>query len=203
MKPILLLLAAPLLLAGGCSLRTSPTSSLEESRPERAVALNPDNAHAHFQLGRIALDEGRTGEAAGHFRRARTIQPTFEEAWNGEGIAFLDAREYGRAATHFAAMAEALPSSVPAVEGRAAAALGLRRLDEAKTFATDALNRDAKSAQGYRILGEVAYINGDYALAAENWKRALELNPSLGSVIRPTLEDLNGYIGKYGAKPKS
>lgn len=188
------------MMAGSCApLQRKPVSPISESRPSRAIAVNAENVHAYFQLGSIALDEKRPGDAEAAFRKARELKPDFEEAWNGEGIALLDAKRFSKAASHYAAMTVALPKSPLAAEGSAAAALGLRKLDAARQFAEAALALDAKSSQGHRILGEVAYIQGDYATAIQHWQRALELNPALSVTLRPVLDDLKGFERKYGA----
>jgi tetratricopeptide (TPR) repeat protein len=196
-RPLAVVLTASLLGVAGCSLKQRPTSSIDPTRPARATALNVEHAHAHYTLGRIALDEGRTKQALKSFRQSRQLKPTFEEAWNGEGIALLDEKRYTRAAAHYLAMREALPESVLAIEGQAAASLGLRNVEAAKAFALEAIARDEKSSQGYRILGEVAYIKGEFPLAVENWRRALELNPSLGPTLRPVVDDVASYSRKY------
>jgi tetratricopeptide (TPR) repeat protein len=191
------LLVASLMGFAGCSIKQRPTSSIDPARPLRATTLNAEHAHAHYTLGRIALDEGRTKKALRAFRQSRQLKPTFEEAWNGEGIALLDEKRYTRAAAHYLAMREALPTSVLAVEGQAASALGLRNLEAAKAFAREAVERDPKSSQGHRVLGEVAYIEGEFPLAVENWRRAMELNPSLGPTLRPIVDDVASFSRKY------
>ncbi|HTX35687.1 MAG TPA: tetratricopeptide repeat protein [Bryobacteraceae bacterium] len=47
---------------------------------EHALALNPDDAHAHSNLGTILKMEGRFDEAMAHFERALAIRPDYGEA---------------------------------------------------------------------------------------------------------------------------
>jgi superkiller protein 3 len=187
-------------LATGCSIKTKPTSAIDGPRHERAVALNPQNAHARFMLGRIALEERRPSEAIGHFREAIRVVPEFEEAWNGIGLALLEQRRFAAAVTHYSEMVDALPTSVLALEGLATAELGRRRIDEAERQAMAAIARDSASAQAHRVMGEVAYIRADYTAAIRYWTRAIELNPSLRTSLGIQLEDLNNFVRKYPSK---
>ena len=41
----------------------------------RSIAIEPDNAHAHYNLGLLAARAGRYADAVSHFERANTLDP--------------------------------------------------------------------------------------------------------------------------------
>jgi tetratricopeptide (TPR) repeat protein len=63
-----------------------------EQAYRRAVALEPDHADAHINLGRLLHEAGRTEEAALHYRRALAARPDHATAWFNLGVALEDLR---------------------------------------------------------------------------------------------------------------
>ena len=55
----------------------------------RAIALRPDVAEAHNNLGNALLAQGQFEEAAASFRQALKIKPGIDEAHNNLGNAYL------------------------------------------------------------------------------------------------------------------
>ncbi len=56
---------------------------------KRALALGPDDAKAHTNLGALLLRRGRLEEAAAEFRAALDLKPDFADARNNLGLTFL------------------------------------------------------------------------------------------------------------------
>jgi len=191
-------LVAVLLLATGCfSLpKFEVPPKVNEDRLQRAVAHNPENIHAHFLMGRAALQRSRPSDAIRHFERVLELDDSFEEAWHGIGIALLDKRDSHAAAAQFEKMGQRFPQSARAAEGSAAAALQRGDMDAAKRHATTAIERNPSSAEGFRLRGEAHYADADYAEALADWKRAVEIHPSHGSSLGPIVADLEKFLAR-------
>jgi tetratricopeptide (TPR) repeat protein len=186
---------ALLLVLAGCGLQ--PTSTIPEGPVDRVTALKPSNAHGRFIAGRFALEENDFASALRHFRAAYQLAPTYEEAWDGAGIALMRMGEFTRARQEYSAMAERFPNSVAAHEGHALTHLQLRDLQAAAAEARRALALDSNSATANRVLGEVSWINGEYATALELFDKAIAEDPNLSSQIGPLVEDLRAFVAKY------
>jgi tetratricopeptide (TPR) repeat protein len=88
---------------------------------ERAVALDPGNPTARFNLAILLASAGEHRLAVIHFAAATAARPEDEEAWLGEAASWIALRDFGRAADRLALAGGTLPES-----GRIA--LGLARL---------------------------------------------------------------------------
>lgn len=68
------------------------SSSAEEARDayERAVALNPQHADAHVNLGRLLHEEGAPAAAEKHYRAALAADPVHDTAAFNLGVALED-----------------------------------------------------------------------------------------------------------------
>lgn len=201
---VVTLLAATMVGTGGCRLAlfenlNLPNADVDRERLARATEVNPRNAHAWFLQGRAMLDDNDAEGARVAFRHALGAQPNFEEARLGIGLSYLNQNQWDRAAAEYQTALKQFPRSAAAYEGLAAAELGRKRLDACAAAANQALALDANSPQGHRLLGEVAYVRGDYDQALAHWEAAGELNPRLASQLEGIRKDLTGYLARYGS----
>lgn len=108
-----------------------------------ALALEPDHAEAHLNLGRLLHEAGRLPEAERHYRAALASDPRSARASYNLGVALED---QGRGAAAAAAYEVALRLD----SALAAAHFNLSRLHEAAGRRTDALRH---LADYRRLLG--------------------------------------------------
>jgi tetratricopeptide (TPR) repeat protein len=73
---------------GGELESSSPSAAIEAY--ERALALSPDHADAHVNLGRLLHELDRTSQAAMHYRLALESEPDHETAAFNLGVALED-----------------------------------------------------------------------------------------------------------------
>jgi tetratricopeptide (TPR) repeat protein len=111
---------------------------------ERALALNPNLAAAHSQMGRIKR------------------QVDFDFAGANASIQRALALE---------------PGSLEMVTQASASAAILGRFDEALPLARRAVDLDPLNGEGWEILGEWEFFNGQFDKAAADCKKAVELKP--------------------------
>lgn len=174
-----------------------PASDINKARLQRAVEYNPENVHAHFMIGRAALGENEPKLAGEHFRRATELSPDYFEAWGGLAISLMDQGKYGRAEEVYAEMAARFPASAETLAGRASAAYALEEMKDARLYAEQALELNGNSSSALRVLGEIAYAEGNYQEALGHWQRAMEINPGLKGEYQPVVLDLESYLENY------
>jgi tetratricopeptide (TPR) repeat protein len=127
-----------------------------------ALEAAPSFADAHAWAGRVALEDGRPDDAAGHYRAALELRP--EDA----GLAyFLRVAETQR--DHGVTAGRAFFDGLNAYESGA-----LDRAGEAFELAVAA---DAGFGEAWAWLGRVRQEQGRYAAAEDAWARVLALDP--------------------------
>ncbi len=159
---------------------------------ERALALNPDFAQAHMNLGNALREDGRAGEAVMHLRRALQLQPS-PFAHNNLGLALAGIGD-GEAAGHFRRAIEMHPGFV---EPHLNLALDLARqgdVTQALAFVRRSLQiRETpdNKALFVRLAADLDAIGNDQGLrelvtraVSEDWGPTSELVPLVATLIR-------------------
>ncbi len=80
----------------------------------QALALAPDFAEAHCNLGVIQQQQGNLQEAAGSFRRATELKPGLAQAWYNLGKALADLHQLSESVAAYRETLCLDPSNVPA-----------------------------------------------------------------------------------------
>jgi len=174
------------------------------------LKTDPQNARAHFVLGRILLRRNENERATDHLEIAATREPTFEHGYL-LGIAYLKRKSPDRATAVFAEMLAGL-GDTPAIHmefGRAYAEAGYpeQGIEEFKKT----LAKDDKFPGAHYSLG-AAYLVGlaDAAFpeAAEEFRKELKNRPDdvlslyqLGyiAVSQHQLKEAEEYLGRAAA----
>ena len=81
---------------------------------EQALAEDPDNPYAHFNLGVIFKYQAKYEAAQGHFRRVAEIDPADDRAWLYLGQSNVDAQTDAASKRHFEKALALNPYLVPA-----------------------------------------------------------------------------------------
>ena len=159
---------------------------------EHARLLDPDDVATLVWLGEVYLALGRAAQAQPLFGRAITLDAESAAAWYGAGRVALAAREYA-GAVEALERALALNPSASAIHyplGLAFRGLGaverahahLEQPANVEVHPADplmwALDDLLQSVQAYEARGRDALDAGEWAAAADLFRRALELAPS-------------------------
>lgn len=136
---------------------------------ELAVAAAPRFADAWAWLGRVRQEQGRFAAAEFAWSRVVELDPGDQRARGFVNLA-REQRAYAEEAGSHADAAAAFAAGVAAFE-RAELPAAAARFREVVTL-------DPTSVLGWSWLGRVAYSQQDFALAADAYRRALELDPS-------------------------
>jgi protein O-GlcNAc transferase len=143
----------------------------------RAVALRPDVAEAHNDLGVVLGARGRLAEAAAAFERAVALRPDYADAHNNLGTALRRLGKTDAAVAHYERVATLMPSAAGAHNNLANALMELARLDAALAHYDRALALAPDFAPAHYNRGVVLRGQSRLAEAAESFERALAIQP--------------------------
>jgi tetratricopeptide (TPR) repeat protein len=169
-----------------------------EAELRRAIALDPDYTAARLELARGALAERHYGEALRHLDRVIRSEPRNTEALEALSLAHRSLGHMDQAEQYARAEVGLSPRSAGAWQ-----ALGLvlkdRATPAALAQAEQAFHRaadlDPASSELHDQLGQIAFTRGDYAGAAAELQRAIDLQP-LNRLAYPALMQCCRRLGQ-------
>ena len=150
----------------------------------RAIALAPEFADAHYNLGSARLAEGDVTSAIEAYRRAVELRPDYAEAHNNLGGLLASTGAPDEAAAHFRAAIEADPANAGAhfnlanllfARGDAGTAIDHYRA------ALEAAPDDADTLYNLAVALRSTGADADAEEAAAHHARALAIDPSLAA----------------------
>jgi Tfp pilus assembly protein PilF len=144
---------------------------------DRAIALNPGLAHAHYNRAVTLQDLGRCEEAVSGYRAAIGLEPRRAELLNDLGTALLELSRYEEALASFDRALTLSPGLFGAMVNRGSALNRLGRFDEALEAYDRALGIAPAAAQLHANRGHLLHDAGHYQEALASYDRALELEP--------------------------
>ena len=159
---------------------------------EQTLRMRPDDFAALVWLGEIQLAEGRTKEAAALFEKALAARPDSAAALFGAGRAELANRDYAAAAKHLEAALAREPRATGVHYPLAMAYRGLGDVARAEQHLklqgkddprpADPLMREiddlVQSPEAYNVRGGQALDAGQWAQAAEQFRKGLAIDPA-------------------------
>jgi tetratricopeptide (TPR) repeat protein len=152
----------------------------EESLPflRRAVARDPENGEAHYDLGIAYLRLDRTDEAIAALRRAVALDPDYAAAHGNLGDALLRIGQYDAAILHFRRAVLLRPEDATAHTNLAAGLFAANRLREAYDAARRAVALDPTLADAQRNLGHILEAMNEPAKAERAYRAAIAARPA-------------------------
>jgi tetratricopeptide (TPR) repeat protein len=152
----------PFSLAAQKNLRTiyAALGRMDEFRELLTIgAGSPDPQRAaefEFHLGYLAFEQGRDGEAAGHFERCLSLTPRRAEAHLYWAIALERQSRADEAGSHYRAAARLKPRLPRGLAETARELVQQGRLDQAAGLAQTALKVDPRCDEARRVLADIA-----------------------------------------------
>ncbi|MXZ71193.1 MAG: tetratricopeptide repeat protein [Acidobacteria bacterium] len=150
----------------------------------RAIALAPEFADAHYNLGSVRLAEGDIPGAIAAFRRAIELRPDYAEAHNNLGGLLASTGAADEAATHFRAAIEADPANAGAHFNLAGFLFGrgdTRAAIEHYRAALEVAPDDADTLYNLAVALRSTGNDADAEEADAHHARALAIDPSLAA----------------------
>jgi len=119
---------------------------------QKALALKPDFAEAHYNLGVTLVRRGQLDAGINHLETAIKIDPDYEKAHNNLGIALIGAGRLDEAIRHFEKAFKLRPKLTTARINLAIALSKKGRFDEAIRHVQQVLSLNPNDAEAQRLL---------------------------------------------------
>lgn len=146
---------------------------------ERAIALAPDFAEAHANLGMLLDQEGRSAEAERHYRRSISLNPGYGETFMNLGVLLFGQKRFQEAEAAYRRALELTPGNAAAWSNLGALKAYTKQEQEAEQCYRRALtiNPDDRKASfnlGCLLLRQGRYEEGWQCFEARDWYARLE-----------------------------
>jgi tetratricopeptide (TPR) repeat protein len=157
----------------------------------RAIALRPEVADFHANLGEAQRALGQHEQAAASCRAALELRPDYPEALNNLGLALHELGRHDDAIGHFEAALALQPDFALAQNNRATALWALAKTSEAVEAYRAALALDPTLGQVHANLGQLLAEQGQLVEGLAHCREAVRHQPdlaaghnNLGNVLR-------------------
>ena len=146
-----------------------------------AIALNPENAHAHYLLGKINLSHGGlvTGKAKEHFEIAIKLAPQTPLYINALADWYASDRQFKKANELYEKSITLEPENISTLVSLSSYYLDDKKnLKKARIYAVDALKLAPNSMEAQTLMGSIEFRQGNYPAAREHISFVLSHNPN-------------------------
>jgi len=177
----------------GAVLGTTGRKSEAVDANQTAVALSPQDADAHFNLGNTLKELGRLDEALASYTQAIALKPDFAQAHYNLGNTLKDLGRLDEALTSFTQAIALKPDFAQAHYNLGNTLKDLGRLDEALTSFTQAIALKPDYAKAHYNLGNTLKELGRLDEALASYNQAIALKPDFAeahSNLGNTLQEL-------------
>ncbi len=144
---------------------------------QRALAVNPQSAQAHYYLGIALYRSGRVDEAIRALAQVTKLAPTLVMAFYWLGIAHYHKGQYADSRRAFETLLERNAESTIAHYHAALACMADQAYESARSHLEALVNLGHHDPQVFLLLGNVYFRLHKISHATDTYKRGLELNP--------------------------
>lgn len=148
-----------------------------QSTVEDAAAVDPNNPGLHLLSGRIALEKGQLERAYRHFELALTHNARNSDAYYYQGIVLQRWQQQNAALDCYQKAYDLDLESAAKLLAVAETLVALDRVDDAVMLLEDKKIYFDQNSGCRAMLGHVYGMRGDHALAVENFRTAVMLDP--------------------------
>ena len=166
---------------------------LAEASYKRAIALKPNFAEAHNNLGNTLNNLGNLQEAEASFKYAIKLEPNYAEAYNNLGNTLKDLGKLQEAEASFKYAIKLEPNNAEPHSNLGIVLEKHGKFEEAETSNRKAIELNPNSAKAHNNLGVVLEKFGRIEQAEASYKQAIELEPNYAEAynnLGNTLKDL-------------
>jgi tetratricopeptide (TPR) repeat protein len=143
----------------------------------RALAINPEDEEAHFNLGFAYVRQKNTAKAIEHYREAIRLFPDYGEAHNNLGNILVAQKKYDEAMGHYSAAIRISPDNSSALNnlGRCLGEQG--RTEEALKQFLEAVRLNPNYVEAHFNLGNSYLLLGKPDEAISQFEKLLQIAP--------------------------
>jgi tetratricopeptide (TPR) repeat protein len=142
---------------------------------QKAIALDPTLATAHYNLGNALSRKGQVDEVIACHRKAIALDPRFAMAHTNLGVALHRQGKVDQAVACFRKAIECDPKLATAHYSLGLALAGKGQLDEAIARYREAIRLQPDHAEAHCNLGGLLRSQGDFAGASQMYRKGHEL----------------------------
>ena len=139
---------------------------------------HPEHAMTHFRLGQIYYKEGLYANAAEHYKTAIKIKPKFYTAHLNLAVNLLEQEKYDEAATRLQKIVKAKPKMWKAAYYLSRAYAKSAKHSQGIKLLNKYLASNPQKSLLYQAKGQILYEMGDFAAAAQSFRKALKRQAS-------------------------
>jgi serine/threonine protein kinase/Tfp pilus assembly protein PilF len=162
-------------LSGAFGALTPDTASVAKTK----VALSPQDALAHVQLGDEYARQKNYDVAYAEYDRATRLNSKFSHAYAQAGELATTLGDFERANKYFTQGRTVAPDDIELLLGQGDLFFKSKKYDDARTNFERALKLDPNNAQALWRLANVERVQGQPVEALRNYTRALAIDPNL------------------------
>ena len=151
---------------------------------EKALAIKPDYAEVHYNLGVTLQELGQLDAAVKSYEKALAIKPDYADAHNNLGNIFLELNELNLAIDHFEWAVAYSPNYAEAYNNLGAVFQELNQFDKAIEQYKKAIIINPEYAQAFNNLGCSCEILGFKDEALIHYEKAITCNPKFAEAYR-------------------
>ena len=144
----------------------------------RILALRPDSAEVHSNLGDVLREQGKLDAAAVHYQRAVALKPSLFQTLNNLGNLLREQGKLIEATARFEQALALKPDFAEALNNLGIALMGQDKIDQAVTRLEQALALRPDLAETHKNLGNALTQQGKFDAAAAHYDQAIALRPN-------------------------
>jgi tetratricopeptide (TPR) repeat protein len=144
---------------------------------EYALSLNPNDARAHTELGKVKFFQGKPAEAIPHLRAAMQIQPDYDEPHYFLGLLYRMQKQPAEAKAEFTVAVRLNPDNFKTHGNLGALAMEEGNMSEAAGHFQNALRLNPEDPLALDSLGVIQFNLGQIDQAEQLFLAALRANP--------------------------
>ena len=144
----------------------------------KALALAPNVADPHYDMGLVYLEENDLAAATAEFRRTVELEPRHAPAQNMLGYCLVAQNDSQAGIGHYRLALAIRPRYTAAHFNLGVALRDTNQIDDAAREFSAALDTDPQDASALRELANIRIHRGDYAAAADLLRRLTVVQPN-------------------------
>jgi len=156
---------------------------LQQGLAHRTIALEDENADAHFNRANALFDLHRYEDAIASYDNAIAREPAHMPAWKNRGLALIRLARYEQAAASCARALVLAPEDAEARAFRGNALQGLGRFQEAVESLDRALALQPRYAEAHHARGLALSALQERAEAVASFDRAIAIDPDFAAAL--------------------